>query len=159
LSFTKAGISNEVINRVYKCLFVYSTGFHGLLSKLLSHSEGKYRIVKSIWKTFAVLLEYCCQTDYESLLSNIETEYQTKQEDITNSFKDEIEMLRNREVELQETVNTFQDHIQSLQKEAFHEQRLREKVEKDHELLKENIENEVSLRTKFEDKVGIIAER
>lgn len=54
-----AGIPKEVIDRVYRCLFVYSTGFHQMLTKLLTHTQGKYLVIKSIWRTFAVLLEYC----------------------------------------------------------------------------------------------------
>jgi hypothetical protein len=116
ISLNNAGIPEEVINRIYRCLFVYSTGFHQLISKLLQHTDGKYRVIKNIWRTFAVLLEYCCKTDYDSLLDDIEREYREKQEDIENSFKDEIESLKNEKVKLTQGVDEMQNYMHEIEK-------------------------------------------
>ena len=58
LTLNKTGLSESTITRIYRCLFVYSTGFHQLLTSLLAHCEGQYTAIKNIWRTFAVLLEY-----------------------------------------------------------------------------------------------------
>lgn len=152
-SLTEAGLPKDVINRIYRCLFVYSTGFHQLLTKLLSHTEGKYRTIKSIWRTFAVLLEYWCKTDYESLLSDIEREYQEQQEFTESKYQSEIEYLRKSHVELQAAVDAMQSHVNKLEREAYNEKRLRDKAEAEFEQLRDNIESEVTLRMQFEDKV------
>ena len=65
------GIPNDLIDRIYRALFVYSVGFYELIKKTLSHTEKSYSIVTQIWKVFAILLEYCCRTDYTMLISEI----------------------------------------------------------------------------------------
>lgn len=68
ISFQQLGISNELTNRVYRALFVYSVGFYELISKCLKHCDKKVTIITNIWKVFAILLEYCCRTDYCMLI-------------------------------------------------------------------------------------------
>jgi chromosome segregation ATPase len=121
---------------------------------LLEHTDGKYSIVKAIWRTFAILLEYCCKTDYDSLLNDIEREYQEKQEEAIHHYEEEIEVLKASQNELQNAVDTMKIHMQVVEKEAYNERRMREKAEKEYEALKDNIESEVILRMKFEDKVS-----
>ena len=155
-SLQDAGIPKEVIDRIYRSLFVYSTGFHQMLTKLLIHTQGKYSVIKSIWRTFAVLLEYCCKTDYESLLNDIDREYKEQQEETENLYHQEIEDLRASEEKLNATVEAMKIHMDKLEKEVYNEKRLRDKAEEEeYESLRDNIENEVSLRMKFEDKVKL----
>lgn len=149
-----AGIPREVIDRVYRSLFVYSTGFHQMLTKLLTHTQGKYSVIKSIWRTFAVLLEYCCKTDYESLLNDIDREHKEQQEETFNMYHQEIKDLKLSEESLKATVDALKTHMDKFEKEAYNEKRHRIKAEEEYESMKENIENEVGLRMKFEDKVG-----
>lgn len=149
-----AGIPKDVVNRVYKCLFVYSTGFHELLKKLLQHTEGKYMVIKSIWRTFAVLLEYCCKTDYESLLQDIDREYKEQQQKIIDEYEDEIETLKARNKQWVEKEEQIKQYVSKMEKDTFQEKRMREKAEEEFVKLKDNIEEEVSLRMKFENKVS-----
>lgn len=39
LTLTNVGIPNETVDRVYRCLFVYSVGFYELIKKILSHCQ------------------------------------------------------------------------------------------------------------------------
>lgn len=59
LTLTNAGIPTEIVDRVYRALFVYSIGFFELMNKCLAHTKGKYKTITSIWKVYSVLLEYC----------------------------------------------------------------------------------------------------
>jgi hypothetical protein len=80
LMLRNASIPNDVVDRVYRALFVYSVGFHELIKKCLEHTEKKYTIITSIWKVFSILLEYCCRTDYRMLISEISREHEEKME-------------------------------------------------------------------------------
>ena len=73
---SSAGIPNDVIDRIYKSLFVYSVGFYELIKSILEHTGKKYTIITAIWKVFSILLEYCCRTDYRQLISEISREYE-----------------------------------------------------------------------------------
>jgi hypothetical protein len=76
LTLTNAGVPNSTVDRVFRCLFVYSVGFYELIKKLISHCNKKYSIITSIWKVFSVLLEYCCQSDYRMLISDITAQHE-----------------------------------------------------------------------------------
>ena len=72
---SNAGIPVETVDRIYRSLFVYSVGFYELIKKCLEHTNKKYSMITAIWKVFAILLEYCCRTDYRMLISEISKEH------------------------------------------------------------------------------------
>lgn len=49
-SLGKYGLNTELINRVYRGLFVYSVGFFELLRKWTLHSKSKNSLVATIWR-------------------------------------------------------------------------------------------------------------
>jgi hypothetical protein len=59
LTLTNAGIPTEVVDRIFRALFVYSIGFYELMNKCLAHTKNKYCTITSIWKVYSILLEYC----------------------------------------------------------------------------------------------------
>mgnify|MGYP006893256872 CR=1 FL=1 len=69
MELTNNGIPNEMVDRIYRCLFVYSVGFYNMISKVIQHSKQKYFLITRIWKVFSVILEYCCLTDYKMMIS------------------------------------------------------------------------------------------
>jgi hypothetical protein len=71
MAFSSAGIPSELVDRVYRALFVYSVGFYELISKCLQHTDRKFTIITNVWKVFSILLEYCCRTDYMMLITKI----------------------------------------------------------------------------------------
>lgn len=83
---TNSGIPNEMVDRIYRALFVYSVGFYELIKKCLAHTEKKYTIITNIWKVFSILLEYCCRTDYRMLISEISKEHKAQLEKLDNDY-------------------------------------------------------------------------
>ena len=71
----EAKLSQQTIDRIYRALFVYSLGFYEMLNKSLSNSHEKNSKISSLWKVFSVLLEYCCKTNYQMLVSRIQAEH------------------------------------------------------------------------------------
>ena len=82
LTLTNAGIPTQVIDRIFRALFVYSIGFYELMDKWLSHTKGKYKIVTSIWKVFSILLEYSWASDYRMLISELSKQHQDEIEEL-----------------------------------------------------------------------------
>ena len=150
-TFDKSGISRDAIDRIYRCLFVYSTGFHQMLSIIVN----KVHVV-SIWKTFTVLLEYCCKTDYQSLFNDLERDYKEKQEETNNKYKEEMEKLVLKIKNLNEVIENMKNKMVKLEKEAYYERQSHEKADKEFNQIKDNIESEITLRMKFEDKLNSI---
>lgn len=87
LELCKSGIPNEMVDRIYRALFVYSVGFYELIKKCLEHTEKKYTIVTALWKVFSILLEYCCRTDYRMLISEISNDFEEKIKDMEYKYK------------------------------------------------------------------------
>ena len=52
LQLHEAGIPIEMIDRIYRSLFVYSIGFYEMILKCVTHAKNKYTILSSLWKVF-----------------------------------------------------------------------------------------------------------
>jgi len=64
-----AGLPTLFVERIYRGLFVHSMGFFEILWKILEHSSSNSIIVTSIWRVYAILLEFCCWTEYEMMIT------------------------------------------------------------------------------------------
>ena len=84
---TNSGIPNEMVDRIFRALFVYSVGFYELIKKCLEHTGNKFSIITSIWKVFSILLEYCCKTDYRMLIAEISREHKNDLERLEQEFQ------------------------------------------------------------------------
>lgn len=59
------GMSTESTDRLYKALYVHSTGFFELINELSKNVEqGRQALRANIWRVFQILLECACKTDY-----------------------------------------------------------------------------------------------
>ena len=83
----EAGITNELVDRIYRALFVYSVGFYELIKKCLDHTDKKYTIITALWKVFSILLEYCCRTDYRMLIQEISQEHKKEIEELETKYQ------------------------------------------------------------------------
>lgn len=154
LELRKSGIKNDTIDRVYRALFVYSVGFYELIKKCLKHTENKYSIITNIWKVFAILLEYCCRTDYRMLISEISKEHKTELEALDREYAKKSEEMANNEKVLKENLDSQHKLCEELEREKMNERQMRLKLEEDYTQNTKNHEEEVQLRLKFESKLN-----
>jgi hypothetical protein len=70
-SLLSKGIGHGEIDRIYRSLFVYSLGFNRLLDELANTSESS-AIRKTVWRVYAMLLEYCARGEFETMVGEIE---------------------------------------------------------------------------------------
>ena len=47
-----SGIPIDMIERIYRSLFVYSIGFYEMILKSVEHAKNKYSVLSSLWKVF-----------------------------------------------------------------------------------------------------------
>lgn len=87
----------ENLNRIYKSLFVYSMGFNNLLKEICGKSM---QLRKTLWKVYAVLLEYSAEGQFETMIAEIERDRVKKMD----SMKKEIEK-RQKIIENNEEIN------------------------------------------------------
>ena len=93
LTLTNAGVPIDVIERIFRALFVYSIGFYELMDKLLIHTKGKYKIVTSLWKVFSILLENWCTTDYRMLINEFDQLHKDEIKELKLQYDEKINEL------------------------------------------------------------------
>lgn len=67
-SLLDSRISYGDTERIYRSLFVYSVGFYEMLHKLFDNCQFKNSMLSKVWKVYALLLEYCCKSNYKTLV-------------------------------------------------------------------------------------------
>jgi len=81
----------DMVDRIYRAMFVYSVGFYELLKKCLQHTDKKYTIITALWKVFSILLEYCCRTDYTMLIQEVTQEHKKEIEQMEAKYQARFE--------------------------------------------------------------------
>lgn len=125
MAFSSNGIPTELVDRVYRALFVYSVGFYELIKKCLQHTEKKYTLITNVWKVFAILLEYCCRTDYRMLISEISKEQKSELERLDKDYQQKFQEQANHEKILRDTNDTLTKYAEELERERANEKQMR----------------------------------
>lgn len=149
-----SGLSSLEIDRLYRSLFVHSIGFYQLILKILDHTDKKYSIVAGIWKVFAILLEYCCQLDYQMIIKTLNIEKKEELEQLENEFKGQISLMEEQEKRLIEGMNTVKSQLKSVQVDLQKEIEKREELEDEIMQRGSGHEEEVAMRLLFESKLN-----
>ena len=100
-----AGLQAEEVDRIYRSLFVYSIGFFQLIRKILEHTRQKYTIVTGLWKVYAILLEYCCQFDYEMIITTLNLEKREELDHMEKDFKEQIAKNEESQRQMLDSIN------------------------------------------------------
>ena len=111
-------------------------------------------MITNIWKVFAILLEYCCRTDYRMLISEISKEHKAELDKLDKDYQKKSEEQANNEKVLKENLDTQQKLCEELERERMNEMQMRKKLEEDYTQNTKNHEEEVQLRLKFESKLN-----
>lgn len=125
-----------------------------MLQKSLHHAENKYSLLSALWKVFAILLEYCCKSNYQMLISKISKEHKEELEKLEQQFNEQVTRLTENERNLKESLEALQHKKDELQKQKEEEMFLRKKIEEEFSKNVQTHEEEVQLRLKFESKLN-----
>ena len=91
-----------------------------------------YSMITNIWKVFAILLEYCCRTDYRMLISEISKEHKVELDKLDRDYQKKAEEQANNEKVLKENLDTQQKLCEELERERMNEMQMRKKLEEDY---------------------------
>jgi hypothetical protein len=83
---------------------VYSIGFYEMLQKCLHHAENKYIVLSCVWKVFSILLEYCCKSNYQMLISKLSKEHKEELERLEKEFTEHVSRLTENEKNLKDNL-------------------------------------------------------
>ncbi len=99
-----------------------------MLHKALNHAKNKYTLLSSIWKVYSILLEYCCKSNYQMLITEMSTEHQQQMEKMEEQFNFEINILNQNEKELKMTLDDMNKENGEIRKRLEEEIQLRIKL-------------------------------
>lgn len=114
-SLSRTGLSRRQIDRLYRGLFVYSTGFHHLIGELAQHVHFAPNIVVNAWRAYLHLLEVS-HSDPNANTKDVSTGQYTLALALMDQLHRENnckiqEECTNRIAEMEDTVLSVQEHI------------------------------------------------
>jgi len=107
-----------------------------------------------MWRVFAILLEYCCKSNYQMLISKLNEEHREAIDGIEREFSEQVQKMNDNEKHLKDALDTLQKRKDQLEKQKVEEEFLRKKIEEEFNKKVETHEEEVQLRLKFEQKLN-----
>jgi len=107
-----------------------------------------------MWRVFAILLEYCCKSNYQMLISKLSEEHRDAMEQLEKEFGEQFQKMNESERHLKDALEQMQKRKEELEREKEEEEFLRRKIEEEFTKKVETHEEEVQLRLKFEQKLN-----
>ena len=93
VSLTKRGMAREVIDRVYRALYVHSIGFHEALREM-SANVADPDVVARIWRAFSHLIEECEGDQFQTGMQDMARENRRIVDDIKTTFEQDLRDAR-----------------------------------------------------------------
>jgi hypothetical protein len=97
-----AGLSKELVRRVFVALWVYGVGFHEILneiSKQCGQSKRTNGVLANVWKVFVVLLEGYHTRDYVMAITQVEKKSEELLESVAQRLGKQVALVVEREKE------------------------------------------------------------
>jgi DNA repair protein SbcC/Rad50 len=107
-----------------------------------------------MWRVFAIMLEYCCKSNYQMMISKLNEEHKDAIDQMERDFTEHIQKLTDNEKHLKEALDELSKKKEELEKQKQEEEFLRKKIEEEFNKKVETHEEEVQLRLKFEQKLN-----
>jgi chromosome segregation ATPase len=141
-SLLRVGLTKKQIDRLFRALYVYSVGFHGIIREVSCHAPQMLNVSSKIWRTYVYLLQECSEgkenfqmavsqmnEENRQLISQAKAECQAKvsiAHEEASSLKREIETLSQN---LTDAKNLISDYEKMLYQEGEEAKDLRKAVE------------------------------
>ena len=126
-------------------------GFNTLLKEIGSKNMN---IRKTFWKVYAILLEYCSDGDFDTMIGEIERDKVRKMEIMKEQIERRQEIIENNEEINQEKNAKIFKELKQLRQENSNLQNDKNVLMEDYKEAQQAFNEEVSLRLKFENKIN-----
>lgn len=136
---------------------MYSIGFYDVANEMVSHTKDKLAIMSNIWIVFNVLMEYCCRTEYETILSKLTQQYKNQMDKKCENLQLEINSIKKNREELSNDLFRTRTQLDEATCELNKEKNLRASITVELQNAVNMHEKEVEMRLKFESKLNNLA--
>lgn len=99
-SLYRLGMPKDLVDRLYRALYVYTNGFHNLIAEIAAHCPPRVErhVSSNVWLTFLLLLEQCENGKYEMAMLKFKQATEVWRQQMQEEFVAETTRL---EVQLQ----------------------------------------------------------
>ncbi|KAG1703211.1 hypothetical protein DVH05_008122 [Phytophthora capsici] len=90
-SLYRMGMPKDLVDRLYRALYVYTNGFHNIISEISAHCPARVErhVSSNAWLTFLLLLEQCENGKYEMAMLKFKQAAQHTQKQLKVGFEQE----------------------------------------------------------------------
>lgn len=87
-SLYRLGMPKDLVDRLYRALYVYTNGFHNIINEIASHCPpaAEKHVSSNVWLTFLLLLEQCENGKYEMAMLKFKHATQAWRQQMTEEF-------------------------------------------------------------------------
>ena len=114
------GLPNDVIDRTYRALYVYSVGAQNVIRDVyrnchLADKPGRAKFSACIWMVFLYLLEHCEESEhtYTHMLHHVRDLYHTKLDACTSELETQTQSKQQAESRLMELDSVFRESVET----------------------------------------------
>ncbi|KAE9052900.1 hypothetical protein PR001_g76 [Phytophthora rubi] len=90
-SLYRMGMPKDLVDRLYRALYVYTNGFHNIINEIAAHCPPRIErhVSSNAWLTFLLLLEQCENGKYEMAMLKFKQAAQDAHQQLQDGFKQE----------------------------------------------------------------------
>lgn len=90
-SLYRMGMPKDLVDRLYRALYVYTNGFHNIINEIAAHCPPhiESHVSSNAWLTFLLLLEQCENGKYEMAMLKFKQAAQDAQKQLQEGFQQE----------------------------------------------------------------------
>ncbi|KAF4131116.1 hypothetical protein GN958_ATG19751 [Phytophthora infestans] len=103
-SLYRMGMPKDLVDRLYRALYVYTNGFHNIINEIAAHCPPRFEkhVSSNAWLTFLLLLEQCENGKYEMAMLNFKQAAESTQTQLRDGFQQDKQDL-NAQLHITET--------------------------------------------------------
>jgi hypothetical protein len=166
-SLKSLGLSDPQIDSYYTSLYVNTIGFYsrirGLvdshttrlkISQMSTKHESKGSLISALWKVYAILFEYAFQTNYKFQVLTVAEDAAAVEARLRKDFDEALAAQEEANITAFADVNKLEEQLRLAAQELKIKDNLLRNLEKSLAVNIESNEQEVSLRTRFEERIN-----
>jgi hypothetical protein len=93
-SLVAKGLPAQNVVRLYRSLFVFGMGFNNLLGELAGN---RMEVLKTVWRVYSIILEYCSRGGMVTVIGEIEREASAKITELAGEIERKQDIIERNE--------------------------------------------------------------
>lgn len=151
-SLVARGVSPANVFRLYQSLFVHSIGFNNFMREMAANRS----VMKALWKVYAVLLEYCSEGNFQTVMGELERDSLAAEARLKEEIEKRQRVIDNNEEIMEVRLHKYVKENKDLKERVGDLSEKLELLEREFREMEVGFNMEVSLRLSYQYKINEI---